>query len=180
MLCAAVLCVLLCFVQGVSAPHIQDVRSMTKSICVSSLLANAPDAQRYIASGGEHLASHAADNSKTGAAASLGTVSWCVNPPWPRIVTRAHPNKHSLRPPCCTCTADMMTDATVGDILLEELLQPASAGMSTADLNCVVDGFPRTAVQVRALRLGDGQCFSVPASQQQQPMAGAVSNHHHH
>lgn len=47
-----------------------------------------------------------------------------------------------------------MSDATVGDILLEEILQPASAGMSTADLNCVVDGFPRTAVQVRFTRRG--------------------------
>jgi hypothetical protein len=56
----------------------------------------------------------------------------------------------------------MMTDATVGDILLEELLQPASAGMSTADLNCVVDGFPRTAVQVRVFWLEDGQCFILP------------------
>jgi len=42
----------------------------------------------------------------------------------------------------------MITDATVGDLLLEELLQPASAGMNTAELNAVVDGFPRTAVQV--------------------------------
>lgn len=41
------------FLQGVSAPHIQAVRGMTKSICVSSLLANAPEAQRYIAAGGE-------------------------------------------------------------------------------------------------------------------------------
>jgi hypothetical protein len=42
----------------------------------------------------------------------------------------------------------MISDATVGDLLLEELLQPASADISTADLNAVVDGFPRTAVQV--------------------------------
>jgi hypothetical protein len=42
----------------------------------------------------------------------------------------------------------MVADATVGDLLLEALLQPASAGLSTADLNAVVDGFPRTAVQV--------------------------------
>lgn len=42
----------------------------------------------------------------------------------------------------------MISDATVGDLLLEELLQPASVGVSTADLNAVVDGFPRTAVQV--------------------------------
>ena len=43
----------LCVLQGLSAPHIQAVRGMTKSICVSSLLANAPEAQRYIAAGGE-------------------------------------------------------------------------------------------------------------------------------
>lgn len=41
------------FAQGVSAPHIQDVRGMTKSICVSSLLAKAPEAQHFIATGGE-------------------------------------------------------------------------------------------------------------------------------
>lgn len=52
---------------------------------------------------------------------------------------------------CCLCVpAEMISDATVGDLVLEELLQPASAGMSTADLNAVVDGFPRTAVQVSA------------------------------
>jgi hypothetical protein len=45
---------------------------------------------------------------------------------------------------------EMISDATVGDLLLEQLLQPASTGSSTAELNCVVDGFPRTAVQVRA------------------------------
>jgi hypothetical protein len=52
----------------------------------------------------------------------------------------------------------MIGDATVGDLLLEELLQPASAGISTADLNAVVDGFPRTAVQVRAARGVAGFC----------------------
>jgi hypothetical protein len=42
-------------VQGVSAPHIQAVRGMTKSINISSLLATAPEAQRFIAAGGERL-----------------------------------------------------------------------------------------------------------------------------
>jgi hypothetical protein len=42
----------------------------------------------------------------------------------------------------------MIADSTVGDLLLEALLQPASTGLSTAALNAVVDGFPRTAVQV--------------------------------
>lgn len=48
---------MLCFVgvppQGVSAPHIQKVRGMTRSVCISSLISNAPEAQRYIAAGGE-------------------------------------------------------------------------------------------------------------------------------
>jgi hypothetical protein len=51
----------------------------------------------------------------------------------------------------CVLSAEMISDATVGDLVLEELLQPASAGMSTADLNAVVDGFPRTAVQVSGM-----------------------------
>lgn len=85
--------------KGVSAPHIQDVRGMTKSINISSLLAHAPEAQPYIAAG------------------------------------------------------EMISDATVGDLVLEELLQPASTGSSTAELNCVVDGFPRTAVQVDFVKL---------------------------
>lgn len=38
--------------QGVSAPHIRKVRGMTKSICVSSLLGQSPEAQRYISAGG--------------------------------------------------------------------------------------------------------------------------------
>lgn len=65
---------------------------------------------------------------------------------------------------CCTHTSptEMISDATVGDLLLEELLQPASTGSSTADLNCVVDGFPRTAVQVRRHCLG--LCVYVPCS----------------
>jgi adenylate kinase family enzyme len=45
---------------------------------------------------------------------------------------------------------EMMPDHVVGDLLLEALLVPASAGLSAADLNLVVDGFPRTAVQVCA------------------------------
>jgi len=44
-------------VQGVSAPHIQKVRGMTKSICISGLLNDAPEAQRYIAAGGEGASS---------------------------------------------------------------------------------------------------------------------------
>jgi adenylate kinase family enzyme len=44
---------------------------------------------------------------------------------------------------------EMMPDHVVGDLLLEALLVPASAGLSAADLNLVVDGFPRTAVQVQ-------------------------------
>lgn len=43
---------------------------------------------------------------------------------------------------------EMIADHVVGDLLLEALLLPASAGYSTAELNLVVDGFPRTAVQV--------------------------------
>jgi hypothetical protein len=43
----------------------------------------------------------------------------------------------------------MIADHVVGELLLEAVLLPASKGLSTADLNLVVDGFPRTAVQVR-------------------------------
>ena len=44
---------------------------------------------------------------------------------------------------------EMIADHVVGELLLEAVLLPASKGLSTADLNLVVDGFPRTAVQVR-------------------------------
>ena len=42
----------------------------------------------------------------------------------------------------------MITDTVVCDVLLDALLLPASHGLSTDELNVVVDGFPRTAVQV--------------------------------
>ncbi|KAF6250719.1 hypothetical protein COO60DRAFT_1568871 [Scenedesmus sp. NREL 46B-D3] len=48
---------------------------------------------------------------------------------------------------------EMMPDHVVGDLLLEALLLPASAGHGAADLNLVVDGFPRTAVQVDFVKL---------------------------
>lgn len=44
---------------------------------------------------------------------------------------------------------EMIADHVVGDLLLDALLLPVSAGVNTTDLNAVVDGFPRTAVQVR-------------------------------
>jgi len=37
----------------------------------------------------------------------------------------------------------MIADHVVGELLLEAVLLPASKGLSTADLNLVVDGFPR-------------------------------------
>lgn len=43
---------------------------------------------------------------------------------------------------------EMIADHIVGDLLLEALLLPVSDGLSATDLNTVVDGFPRTAVQV--------------------------------
>lgn len=46
---------------------------------------------------------------------------------------------------------EMIADSVVGDLLLEALLQPASSGLDTPELSLVVDGFPRTAVQVRWL-----------------------------
>jgi hypothetical protein len=57
---------------------------------------------------------------------------------------------------------EMMPDHVVGDLLLEALLVPASAGLSAADLNLVVDGFPRTAVQVRSGCGTAACCASLP------------------
>ncbi|WIA29745.1 hypothetical protein OEZ86_012222 [Tetradesmus obliquus] len=48
---------------------------------------------------------------------------------------------------------EMMPDHVVGDLLLEALLLPASMGHSATELNLVVDGFPRTAVQVDFVKL---------------------------
>eukprot|EP00882_Tetradesmus_deserticola_P005220 GHRQ01005497.1.p1 GENE.GHRQ01005497.1~~GHRQ01005497.1.p1 ORF type:complete len:460 (+),score=179.43 GHRQ01005497.1:61-1440(+) len=48
---------------------------------------------------------------------------------------------------------EMMPDHVVGNLLLEALLLPASAGHGAAGLNLVVDGFPRTAVQVDFVKL---------------------------
>ncbi|KAF8073219.1 Abcb9 [Scenedesmus sp. PABB004] len=48
---------------------------------------------------------------------------------------------------------EMIGDHVVGDLLLEALLLPASAGLTTAELNVVIDGFPRTAVQVDFVKL---------------------------
>ncbi len=49
---------------------------------------------------------------------------------------------------------EMIADQVVGDLLLDALLLPVSDGVLTTDLNAVVDGFPRTAVQVRRACVG--------------------------
>eukprot|EP00878_Enallax_costatus_P008241 GHUV01008615.1.p1 GENE.GHUV01008615.1~~GHUV01008615.1.p1 ORF type:complete len:600 (+),score=182.10 GHUV01008615.1:310-2109(+) len=50
-------------------------------------------------------------------------------------------------------SGEMIADHVVGDLLLDALLLPVSDGVSPTDLNTVVDGFPRTAVQVDFLKL---------------------------
>jgi adenylate kinase family enzyme len=49
---------------------------------------------------------------------------------------------------------DMIPDALVGDLLLEALLVDEPGVQD--DLGFVVDGFPRTAVQVRVFMCGGG------------------------
>lgn len=46
---------------------------------------------------------------------------------------------------------EMIADHIVGDLLLEALLRPVSDELNHPDLSTVVDGFPRTAVQVCSL-----------------------------
>eukprot|EP00879_Flechtneria_rotunda_P009169 GHRR01009599.1.p1 GENE.GHRR01009599.1~~GHRR01009599.1.p1 ORF type:complete len:447 (+),score=143.70 GHRR01009599.1:767-2107(+) len=72
---------------------------MTRSVCASSFLSEAPEARKFIEAG------------------------------------------------------EMIADHVVVDLLLDALLLPASQGHHTADLNLVVDGFPRTAMQVDFVKL---------------------------